>query len=167
MKGMAMFVQLLMSLLLFGCTTLDGPAGPKLGDEAMEVGADIASEDESVSEDSAPSASELTSTLQQSEAKPLPPPEVKPASKNHSWIEGEYVIISVLIDTKAEHLRKNQIEATGMLRTSAKLRSLYPDLPKNFRVPSRLRSRRQNHRTGYYTVETAFKIADVLDACKK
>ena len=94
--------------------------------------------------------------------------KVEPSrSRNLLWQEDEYIVVCVVIDVKAEQLREGQVESTGMLRTASRLRKEYPNLPKRYKISSRLKSRKLYRKEGLYKVETMFKLADILCACEQ
>ncbi len=94
-------------------------------------------------------------------AKRPPPP------KNTTVVDGDYVIISVYIDAVTERLKGDRLEGTGMLRTNWRLRQMFPDLPKRYSLPSRLRFRRLDRKTGIYTVVTEFRVSSIQAILEK
>lgn len=88
-------------------------------------------------------------------------PPVK-ASRCFVERDGDFVVVHVIIDSKAEAiLRRNILEGTAMLRTKACLRREFEELPKNFNLPSRRLKNEFDDDTGYYYYTTAFKLADI------
>ena len=92
----------------------------------------------------------------------------EPVNASRCFVErdGKYVMVHVVIDSKAESISNLGIlEGSAMLRTKACLRREFKDLPENFRIPARVRKNEFDDDTGHYYYTTAFKLEDINRRC--
>lgn len=150
MKGICCFASVILALAVAGCATTNAIPATSISTNASVL---TPPSDESLNTNAVPSDGGVAK-------RPAPP-------KNTTVVDGDFVIISVYIDSVAERLKGDRLEGTGMLRTNWRLRHEFPGLPKNYSLPSRLRLRRLDRKTGIYTVVTEFRLSSVKAVLEK
>lgn len=150
MKGICCFASAIFALAVAGCATTNAIPAASVSTNVPVL---MPPTEEVQKTNAVPSDGGIAK-------RPRPP-------KNTTVVDGDYVIISVYIDSVAERLKGDRLEGTGMLRTNWRLRHEFPGLPKNYSLPSRLRVRRLDRKTGIYTVVTEFRLSNIKAILEK
>jgi hypothetical protein len=81
-------------------------------------------------------------------------------------VDGEYVVVTIDIDTMGGQLKERQLLNMGHLRTSVALKKAYPKMPATVTLAQVGQKGEMVDGTNTYRLETKYKLADVLNACE-
>ncbi len=81
-------------------------------------------------------------------------------------VDGEYVVVTIDIDTMGGQLKESQLLDMGNLRTLVALKKAYPKMPATVTLAQVGRKGEMVDGINTYCLETKYRLADLLNACE-